>query len=226
LSLRRAEQVGTRLALHREEVLRCRRCPGVVGPPVCGAPVSSRIILVGQAPGPHEAKIGRPFGYRAGRTLFSWLTTIGVDEESFRARVYVAAVARCFPGKAIWDGRGRKGGDRLPSSDEIARCRPFLERELALQQPRLVIAVGRLAIEQVLGVKPQRLDAVVGTAREATFLGRRLDVVCLPHPSGLSSWPKIEPGRTLLARALGVLAAHAEWRRAFGKPQRAARSRS
>ena len=82
-------------------------------------------------------------------------------------------------------------------------------------QPRLIIPVGALAIDEVLGyVGP--LAAIIGTQRRATFHGVEVDVIPLPHPSGASPWPRIEPGKTLLAKALGLLAGHAEIRAAFG----------
>src|ERR1700759_2537842 len=87
----------------------CRACPKMIGPVVHGPPVVSGILLVGQAPGPREGSFGKPFAWTAGRTLFRWFEeAIGVGEEEFRAKVYMAAVARCFPGKAPG------GGDRRP----------------------------------------------------------------------------------------------------------------
>src|SRR5690606_7191366 len=109
------------LALHREEVLACKRCATVVGPSVVGPPIASAIYAIGQAPGPHEAKKGRPFAHTAGKALFGWLERIGVDEATYRERVYMAAVTRCFPGK----GSGASKGDRVPSPEEIEACRPF-----------------------------------------------------------------------------------------------------
>jgi uracil-DNA glycosylase len=164
-------------------------------------------MLVGQAPGPHEGKFGRPFAWTAGRTMFGWFErTLGLDEAAFRARVYMAAVARCFPGKASG------GGDRRPDAEEVARCEEWLAREAAILKPELVIAVGTLAIERVLGAKAPLAD-VVGTTRRARWHGSDVDVVALPHPSGASPWHKIEPGKALLERALEVLARHAAMRR-------------
>jgi uracil-DNA glycosylase len=176
---------------------------------VLGPPVPSRIFLLGQAPGPHEAKLGRPFAWTAGRTLFSWFErALGAREQDVRARVYMAAVVRRFPGKAAG------GGDRVPSVEEIEACRPFLEREMAALRPRLVIPVGRLAIAEVLrGAQP--IAAVVGRKLRARYHGLVVDVICLPHPSGASTWFKLEPGKTLLRRALRTLALHPEIRRAF-----------
>ena len=180
----------------------CRACPKMIGPVVHGPPVVSRVMLVGQAPGPREGSFGRPFAWTAGRTMFRWFEeALGVDEATFRARVYMAAVARCFPGKASG------GGDRRPDGEEIERCKSWLVRETEILQPELVIAVGTLAIEQVLGEKGPLAD-LVGTTRRARWHGRELDVVALPHPSGASPWHKMEPGKTLLGKALKQLARH------------------
>lgn len=184
----------------------------MIGPVVHGPPVLGRVMLVGQAPGPREGSFGRPFAWTAGRTLFRWFEeSMGVDEEQFRAGVYMAAVARCFPGKASG------GGDRKPDAEEIGRCRSFLEREVAILRPELVLAVGSLAINEVLGGRAagKKLDALVGDAVRAPWHGHTTDVIALPHPSGASPWHKIEPGKTLLARALDRVKRHPAMRATF-----------
>jgi len=192
--------------LHRE--LDAFRPPGY-GPTVTGPPVASRLFLLGQAPGPHEARLGRPFAWTAGKTLFKWLArATGADEATVRERVYFSAVARGFPGKA------KGGGDRVPTPQEILAWRPFIEREVAILRPALVIPVGRLAIGEVLGERP--LAETIGRAFEAEYHGVAVEVIPLPHPSGASTWYKVEPGRTLLDEALARLAAHPEVVRAFG----------
>ncbi|MBK6532091.1 MAG: hypothetical protein IPF99_21565 [Deltaproteobacteria bacterium] len=87
-------------AVHRE-LAACRACPAMIGPVVHGPAVMSRVLLVGQGARPREGGFGRPFAWTAGKTLFGWFESAhGVDEATFRDRVYIAAVARCFPGKA------------------------------------------------------------------------------------------------------------------------------
>lgn len=189
-------------------------------PVVHGAAVVSRIFLLGQAPGPREGSFGKPFAWTAGRTLFRWFEdALGVDEATFRARVYMAAVARCFPGKA------RGGGDRRPDPEEIARCRPFLEREVAICQPSLILPVGTLAIEQVLGHKGPLVE-VVGQTRRVRWHGVTADAICLPHPSGASTWHRTEPGKQLLKAALLCVAEHPAARRAFEIDRSGDRDRS
>lgn len=183
--------------------------PRGFGPPVHGPPVRSRIFLLGQAPGPHEARFGRPFAWTAGKTLFRWLAgPTGADEGTVRARVYIAAVVRCFPGKTSG------GGDRVPTPAECALWRGFLAREVEILRPTLLVPVGRLAIQEVLG-HAGPLAEVVGRMHRARWHGVEADVVPLPHPSGASTWFKVEPGRTLLEAALGILARHPEVVRTF-----------
>lgn len=204
------------LEAHLAELRGCAACPEMVGPVVTPRPVVARVYLVGQAPGPREGALGRPFAWTAGKTLFRWFESIGVDEETFRSRAYIAAVCRCFPGKT------RQGGDRVPSGDEIAACARWMEREVALLRPALVIPVGRLAIEQLLGAAP--LAEVIGERHRATVCGHECDLVPLPHPSGASTWFKREPGKSLLAQALRRLERHPAWRELRGS-RRGARDR-
>src|SRR4029079_4127816 len=98
--------------------------------------------------------------------------------------------------------------------DEIARCSRHLHAEVRLLRPRLVIPVGKLAIEQVdLSPRPEtdKLAGSVGTVRRGQRAGHDFDVIALPHPSGASTWHRVEPGKTLLARALRQLARHEAW---------------
>jgi len=179
------------------------------GPPVHGAPLPSGVFLLGQAPGAREIEQRRPFCWTAGRTLFRWLDGIGLGEAAFRERVYMSAVCRCFPGKHP------RGGDRVPSPVEMATCARWWQREIALVRPRLIIAVGKLAIGRFLPAS--RLDAVVGRChRLEQGPARGADLIPLPHPSGASTWFKTEPGLTLLPRALALIARHPAWQELSG----------
>lgn len=175
----------------------------MVGRPVTGTPVAGKILLVGQAPGIKEMEIHKPFAWTAGKTLFKWFAGIGLDEEVFRARVYMAAVCRCFPGK------NPKGGDRVPDKEEIANCRPWLDTEIELLKPRLILPVGKLAISQFMPVK--KLNDVIGREHRLEVMGRKTDLIPLPHPSGASTWHRMEPGKTLLTEALRRIEQHPAW---------------
>lgn len=189
---------------HLGSLRACTRCASMAKPVVVGAAVVSPVLLVGQAPGDKEPVLGRPFAWTAGKQLFKWFAPLGLDEAAFRERVYMAAVCRCFPGK------NPKGGDRVPSPGEIENCRPWLDQEIELLRPRLLIPVGRLAIEQFLPARP--LIDQIGTKHRFDGPTGSIDVIPLPHPSGASPWPRIEPGRTLTTRALRAIARHAAWR--------------
>jgi uracil-DNA glycosylase len=177
----------------------------MIGPVVSGLPVMSPVMLIGQAPGTREGPAGKPFAWTAGKTMFGWFAEIGLSEEQFRNRVYMAAVCRCFPGKAAG------GGDRVPDAGEIERCSVHLHAELALIKPKLVIPVGKLAIAQ-LYPDVDKLAGVIGERRRGEMAGVSFDVIALPHPSGASTWHRTEPGKTLLAQALAKIAAHPAWK--------------
>jgi uracil-DNA glycosylase len=170
-------------------------------PPISGGAVMSEVLLVGQAPGVREPVAAKPFAWTAGKTLFRWFEeTAGLTENDVRAKIYFAAVCRCFPGKAAG------GSDRVPNPHEIANCSSWLNRELDILQPRLVIPVGKLAIAQFMPVG--KLDEIIGRRFRAARAGAEFDLIPLPHPSGASPWHRIPPGRELLERALALIVRH------------------
>jgi uracil-DNA glycosylase len=184
----------------------CRLCPNVFGEPVTGAVPGAKVMLVGQAPGPHEVEDKRPFAYTAGRRLFSWFEPFGIDESAFRSSVHMCAVIRCFPGRDP-----KAGGDRVPSPQEIANCGSHLDREIRLLKPKLVIAVGTLAAQVLIG--ESELRGIVGKKHRARRADHEFDVVVLPHPSGRSTWLNKPENRKLLDRSLKLITSHAAWRR-------------
>jgi uracil-DNA glycosylase len=155
-------------------------------------------MLVGQAPGQTETTGGKPFAGRAGRTLFKWLERAGLDEPTARECLYISAITRCYPGPHP-GGRG----DRVPSPAERARCAHWLDEELRIIRPKLLIPVGRLAIDRFLGPRP--LAALVGSEHEVEYEGGCMRVIPLPHPSGASSWVHQAENRALLERALELI---------------------
>jgi len=187
------------LDAHCVRLAACRRCghESMILPIVSRAR-APRAMLVGQAPGQMETAGGRPFAGRAGRTLFRWLERAGLDEPTARELLYISAITRCYPGPHP-SGRG----DRVPSPAERARCADWLDDELRIIRPTLVVPVGRLAIDRFLGAKP--LDAVVGREHEIEGTWGRSVAIPLPHPSGASSWVHQPGNRALLERALDLL---------------------
>lgn len=217
------------------EMRRCHLCldagheitPGAVFQGVAGA----KIMLIGQAPGVTEVQAQRPFNAGSGSRLFEWLGAAGWEEVDFRQQHYMTAVTKCYPGRSS-SGKG----DRVPTRAEQILCRPFLEQEIALVQPLVVIPVGGLAIKLFYANK-LRLDEVIGTAayipadilaKGKNFTLRGADrfltsfdphrpdngrwVVPLPHPSGASLWPNRPENKALIQRAIDILSSmHVAW---------------
>jgi len=169
--------------------------------PVSGGAVLSDVMLIGQAPGPREPVLQRPFAHTAGKTLFRWFEEFcGLSESTVRSTIYFAAVCRCFPGKTSG------GGDRVPAPDEIHNCSSWMNNEIKILRPQLVIPVGRLTIAQFIDCT--KLDEVIGRRFRAGRPQHSFDLIPLPHPSGASPWHKVLPGKRLLESALKLVARH------------------
>jgi uracil-DNA glycosylase len=192
--------------LHRR-ILACRLCQGAgyieQAAPVVWGRRDDRIMLIGQAPGVTEVEVRRPFQGRAGRELFRWMRSVGIEEEAFRTKVYMTAITKCFPGRS-----SSGSGDRRPSPAEIALCRPWLEAQLELIRPETILPVGGLAIERFFPKQP--LSELIGKRfwRDGAVL------VPLPHPSGASRWLNAPKHRALLQQALALV--REEWDRILG----------
>lgn len=188
----------------QEEIKHCRRCAEAgyfVGAPIIANPLSARIMLIGQAPSEAGATYNRQFAWRPGRPrprVWEWLAEVGWTEEEFRALAYISPVTKCYPGRA------RSGsGDRRPTATEVKLCAGYLDRELTLIDPDLIITVGTLALERL--TPGLRLDDVVGQALKVTIAGRERVLVPLPHPSGVSRWLNDTTNQAKLKQALETL---------------------
>lgn len=166
--------------------------------PIVSGRASDRILVIGQAPGHRSIKKDLPFSGPGGRILQKWLEQAGFPPGYLYEHTYLSSLTRCDPGR-----NPRGNGDRRPSPPEMALCRPYLDAELRILQPKVVLLVGTMAIEAFFG--KVRLEAIIGTysERSGVFL------LPLPHPSGVSRWLN-EPAHQLLHhKALEHLAA---WR--------------
>lgn len=188
---------GKLAALHRE-IAECRKCAeagyDVESVPhlVVSGPVEARLMVIGQAPPSERSSHGRPFSGPAGQRLFKWLAEAGWDEEEFRAQCYITAITKCYPGKA-------NKGDRRPTAAEQKLCRPFLDRELALVRPQVIVPVGGLAIGTFLG--DNKLRDIVGQA----IVRDGVRYIPLPHPSGASLWLNAPENQARVRKALQAL---------------------
>jgi len=182
-----------------DDVLACRRCElagylahaNPIRPALLPEP---RVLLIGQAPGPVTDRKGYHFAGPAGTFLSVWLDRAGFPPNYFREHVYLTSLTRCFPGKSA-----SGNGDRPPSRAEVALCHPFLDREFAVIDPKLVLLVGKMAIDTFLGRRP--LTETVGKVFDID--GR--SYLPLPHASGVSRWLNDPAHRLLLDEALSEL---------------------
>jgi uracil-DNA glycosylase len=159
----------------------------------------AQVMIIGQAPGVTEVDAGRPFNAGSGTRLFQWLAKAGIEEDSYRSTQYMTSVTKCFPGK---DKNG--SGDRVPTKAEQVLCRPYLEQEISLIQPKLIIPVGRLAINLFFPSKDS-LANIIGTEIEI----QNQWIIPLPHPSGASRWHQVEENRRRIELAIKLI--RAKW---------------
>jgi uracil-DNA glycosylase family 4 len=181
------------------DVLACRACQRAgflerANPIRPAAIDDARMVLVGQAPGPVTHRKGYHFAGPAGMYLERWLERAGFPPGYFRQHVYLTSLTRCFPGKSP-----SGNGDRPPSRAELALCRQFLDRELDLLQPRVVLLVGKMAIDAFLPKMP--LSELVGHL----FEHNGCTYIPLPHASGVSRWLNDPLNRARLDAALAEL---------------------
>lgn len=194
---RRRSRYRSLASLERDQRV-CRACVEAGFPleslPVTAPGEGQPAYMFGQAPGIVEGVERRPWRGRAGSTLRRWLD---MDEERFYATFYCASVTRCYPGRAP-SGRG----DRTPTPAEQELCAFWRDWELRLLQPRLIVTVGGLAAQRLLGLRS--VSELVGNRYE---LGDAA-VVPLPHPSGASSWLNAPENRARVVEAAALV--HAE----------------
>ena len=159
----------------RAEVLQCTRCPlhltrtqGVFGV----GPTRSDWLVIGEAPGAEEDRRGEPFVGAAGQLLDAMLRAIGLDRAK---NVYIANVLKSRP-----------PGNRDPKPEEVAACLPYLVRQIALLQPKIMLAVGRIAAQSLLGT-----DAPLGRLRGRVHHFGELNtpLVVTYHPAYLLRTP-------------------------------------
>jgi uracil-DNA glycosylase len=180
------------LASLQRDLSVCRACVEAGYPleswPVRNLEFGQRAYVYGQAPGPREGVERRPWRGDAGRKLRQWLQ---LDEEQFYATFYCGSVTRCDPGRAQ-SGRG----DRTPTPPEQELCAFWHEWELEILRPQLIVPVGTLAIKRLLGITGLKSCIGCSYERDGTT------IIPLPHPSGASSWPYLNPELTTRAACL------------------------
>lgn len=189
----------------QQRILACRLCQQhsyiPIAHPIVSGRASDRILVIGQAPGHRSVAKDRNFSGPGGSILQKWLEQAGFPTGYLHEHTYLSSLTRCDPGK-----NPRGDGDRRPSPPEIALCRPYLEAEFKLVQPKVVLLVGTMAIEAFFG--KIRLEDVIGTYRERDGIL----LLPLPHPSGVSRWLNDPAHQQLHMKALALLA---KWREMY-----------
>jgi len=150
----------------------------------------AELLVIGEAPGAEEDRQGEPFVGRAGQLLNSMLRAMGNPRES----VYIANVLKCRP-----------PGNRDPKPEEVANCRPYLQRQVELLRPRLMLAVGRIAAQNLL-----ETDTPIGRLRGQVhrFGTEGTPLIVTYHPAYLlrspgekrKAWVDLKFARRELAR--------------------------
>jgi DNA polymerase len=180
------EQLRARVASCTRCALSATRTQTVFG---VGNP-QAEWLIVGEAPGAEEDRQGEPFVGRAGQLLNAMLRAIGLA----RAQVYIANVLKCRP-----------PGNRDPGANESAECLPYLEQQIALLKPRIMLAVGRIAAQNLL-----RTDVPLGRLRQQvhSFGNSRVPLIVTYHPAYLlrtptdkrKAWEDLKFAREVCAR--------------------------
>lgn len=159
--------------------------------PLTSGDPDARFMVIGQAPSRTAHVLNTFYRGPAGERLQGWFVEAGFKHEEFGTRVYLAAITKCFPGRLPGSSK-----DRLPSRAEQALCRPWLDTEIEMLQPRVIVLFGGLAIGTFLSKAP--LSELVGRAWEKD--GRTY--IPLPHSSGASTWLNNPAHRVLLAEGI------------------------
>ena len=123
-------------------------------------------MLIGEAPGENEDRLGEPFVGQAGKLLDNMLRSLTLARD---ANVYIANVIKCRP-----------PGNRNPEPDEVARCEPYLQRQVALVKPKLIVALGRFAAQSLL-----KTDASISSLRGRVHEYEGVPVIVTYHPAYL-----------------------------------------
>lgn len=198
-----------RLDRMQQRIRACRRCVGagfiVEAHPIVRGGLGHRGMLVGQAPGARAHEAGVPWSGASGVLLRGWFARAEFPPGSFLDTWYFTSLTKCFPGK-ISGGKG----DRAPSAAERRLCRSWLDGEIALVRPEVIVTLGRLAAEALIpATKRLSLSDIVGRAWSVDPGYGEVTVIPLPHPSGVSRWRNDPVNVALIDRGLALLAATA-----------------
>ncbi len=185
-----------RLAAMRGPVLACALCPALVqsrSQVVFGTgSVEAELMFVGDAPGADDDLVGEPFCGEAGRMLTKIIETMGMR----RSEVYIATVLKCHTGTPPGATENRK-----PTTAEMQTCKPYLLEQIRILQPRVIVALGGVALEALLGIEKAAIARERGNWREL------LGIPLMPtfHPGYFQHTPTLARKRELWEDMLAVM---------------------
>jgi uracil-DNA glycosylase family 4 len=142
--------------------------------------VPARILMVGEAPGKREDELGRPFVGRAGSVLQDLLSSINLS----RDEVYITSIIKCRP-----------PGNRDPKDDEIAACHPYLERQIALLRPSVIVPMGRFSareISRAFGIRERKISDIHGRDFTAQASYGTIHILPVYHPAVVTHNPNLQ----------------------------------
>lgn len=155
-------------------------------------------MIVGEAPGEQEDRQGEPFVGKSGQLLDNMLRAVGLTrgEAAAAEQVFIANTVKCRP-----------PGNRNPEPEELAQCEPYLIRQIALVQPRIILAMGRFAVQSLL-----RSDEPIGRLRGRVHQYQGVPLIVTYHPAYLlrnpedkaKSWDDLCLAREVLQKALAT----------------------
>lgn len=164
------------------------------------------VLLIGQAPGFTEYRTGKPFQGDAGQGIRAIFDELGLPRNRFDELVYSSAAMKCFPGsKPVLRG-GKTREDIVPTALMLEHCRPFLEQQIELVKPKVIVTLGIVPLKRYLTLTGRNatgalLTDFVGTTGQ--WGGAR--VIFFPHTSGASRWHNEPANRALFAKAKALL---------------------
>jgi uracil-DNA glycosylase len=171
----------------------CRLCEKRTNPVFGVGDRNADWMLIGEAPGENEDRQGEPFVGQAGKLLDNMLRSLTLARDT---NVYIANVIKCRP-----------PGNRNPEPDEVARCEPYLQRQVALVKPKLIVAMGRFAAQSLL-----KTDASISSLRGRVHVYEGVPVIVTYHPAYLlrslpdkaKAWSDLCLARDLWLKAAGA----------------------
>jgi DNA polymerase len=178
------------------EIIACTRCrlslTRISAVPGEGA-VDSNLFFIGEAPGRNEDLTGRPFVGRAGAVLEDLLSSIGLERRS----VFITSIIKCRPPE-----------NRIPRKDEIAACAGYLDRQIDLLSPEIIVPMGRLASEQVFshfGIPCRPIGSIHGKVFHTVTPRGHIIIIPVYHPAAMTHNPLLKGALFEDFRIIGTL---------------------